>query len=171
MRVGADDEKIGIGAQPQCLERPSVATCVSARGVRSVRRTLAGRGSASNASVAQVGGRCGQAETQRLTRDGSRLTQPNDLVEIAGPWRASWRRPRPSKVRSGQRTSGTSKERAADWRPASSPTTQSCFRVRALTPQFSCKRVNKSAGRSPAQSEDRLSAATHVRKPVELRPA
>jgi len=31
MRIGADDEKIGIGAQPLCLERPSVATCVSAQ--------------------------------------------------------------------------------------------------------------------------------------------
>jgi len=31
MRIAADDEKICIGAQPQCLERPSVATCVSAQ--------------------------------------------------------------------------------------------------------------------------------------------
>jgi hypothetical protein len=31
-----------------------------------------------------------------------------------------------------------------------------------LTPEFSCKRVNKSAARSAAQSEDRLSAATFV---------
>ena len=28
MRIGADDEKIVIGAQPPCLERPSVATHV-----------------------------------------------------------------------------------------------------------------------------------------------
>jgi hypothetical protein len=28
MRADADDEKIVIGAQPQCLERPSVATHV-----------------------------------------------------------------------------------------------------------------------------------------------
>ena len=33
----------------------------------------------------------------------------------------------------------------------------------ALTPRFSCKRVNRSAARSLAQSSDRLSAATFVR--------
>jgi len=66
MRIGADDEKIWIGAQPLCLERPSVATCVSAQ--------------------PRGGGQCAmQRERARNTQTalrsgGAARRRPNDLI-------------------------------------------------------------------------------------------
>jgi len=85
MRSALDDEKIGIGAQPLCLERPSVATCVSAQPSGGGHHgTQGARWYPNRASIR----RCGPATTQRFDRDRSRGERPNDLVEMPGPRRA-----------------------------------------------------------------------------------
>jgi len=89
MRVGPCDEKICIGAQPQCLERPSVATCVSAQpdGGRYWRAAPRARTEPIDRASSR---RCGPATTPRFDRDRSRGERPNDLVAMLGPWRR-WR--------------------------------------------------------------------------------
>jgi len=87
MRIALDDEKICIGAQPPCLERPSVATCVSAqpRGGGHSRDAARARNEPTNRASIR---RSGLATTQRFDRAGSRGERPNDWVEMPGPRRA-----------------------------------------------------------------------------------
>src|SRR5678815_2020789 len=122
MRIATDDEKIKIGDQPPCLERPSVATCVSAqpRGGRGTRDAARARYEYTKRASIRRGG---PATTERLDRGRSRGEQPNDSVEVAGPRRAWSRHARLSKARMGRRTNDASEARRFEWKPASSAQT------------------------------------------------
>src|SRR5690349_5396312 len=102
MRTRVDDEKIRIGAQPQCLERPSVATRVTAQPDGGGYWRAAPRARTEPIDRASIRRR-GPAATQRFDRDAwaagrmawlARLTKVRmgrRTHDVSGTWALAWR--------------------------------------------------------------------------------